>query len=1053
MKTSIRRIAVTGLSILCMLLLFVSVLTQTKSLAVADDTPQNTIATTYFYDNLVINDNGGEVDFVLAKKFYKALEEIYNDGDFLDGVVEYSLNEHGILNSNEIENYAVNGDVTVPRAFGAARDAFLTDHPELFYIDFYKLTISVMKKGPEYFAFIDCGREANAYYDSGFTSQSAVQQAITEFNSAINKIVADANAAQAEDLYSERDAFLARYVNKVLAESIKYDYAALANKDDPAAIAASAHINTAYGGLVSQKAVCGGFSRAYKVVMDKLGIPCITVNGYSNQKDANGNNSGSSIYHMWNYVWLANPASAQAASDVALTASANGGEWYSVDVTWNSAAGNKYRYAVLSDASEKEIHVTDGVISSSGYELRYPALSSHNYGSTGSTDGLQNSVIYLPVGDEKDDFGQPLMSNRTSVSYNGKGAKRLQEEDGLYLVVRFAYYLEKQIVWTKWMSINAFREYAILAIDNVDGNIQDNGYETWFTDNTSVYYTQFAVFDTAPDVPQNVHSDTHGIDKTIYMQYQDKTLNESKAIAVGNIQINETFGTYTPAPYVSRTTPNHGAELTINDNMGSSQTPGTVAENKAFVMEITYTEPLHILDEDQPIGIHFVSEHPNAQDYAKFYPVNDNGDLVELVEREVSSGDPTLVRNTLRFKFAPSLMYAHNREGYEFVFTNVGSSKEVARIDANGQTTFVMSNKIPNTVYYNFSRLYLACPARFNYDGRLWIDCCAQPTLVANSDLSEMEFKDENGKTTFSENERSQMMLVAERADTNTVNTMLDEISGHDDINVNKDDIINSETYDISLQICGKYPKIPDGSYVKIALGFPQGYGPDDEGVTFKLFHRKHDPATDTYSIEEVPCVVTKFGIVATVTSFSPYMVAVVDAEKATDKTVFASIEGKGGKLTVADGKILSLKATDNPDTEINETSHTYSIVPDAGYQIYSVKLNGVEIKDRVIDGKLTLSYSDADMLMNNELEIQYISDAAATRYAEKAASEGLELVEPVKIIVAVGELYPDIANDNNGAKTNTVLIICLVVLAIVVVAAIVITTVVLVNKKKKAAK
>ena len=43
MKTSIRRIAVTGLSILCMLLLFVSVLTQTKSLAVADDTDRKSV--------------------------------------------------------------------------------------------------------------------------------------------------------------------------------------------------------------------------------------------------------------------------------------------------------------------------------------------------------------------------------------------------------------------------------------------------------------------------------------------------------------------------------------------------------------------------------------------------------------------------------------------------------------------------------------------------------------------------------------------------------------------------------------------------------------------------------------------------------------------------------------------------------------------------------------------------------------------------------------------------------------------------------------------------
>ena len=273
-------------------------------------------------------------------------------------------------------------------------------------------------------------------------------------------------------------------------------------------------------------------------------------------------------------------------------------------------------------------------------------------------------------------------------------------------------------------------------------------------------------------------------------------------------------------------------------------------------------------------------------------------------------------------------------------------------------------------------------------DGRLWIECCAQPTLVDNSDLSAMDFKDEAGNSTFTESERSQMMLVVNDVRSETKNTMLDEISSDSKINVNKDEIEKSQTYDINLQICGKYATIPDGSYVKIGLGFPEGYGPDDEGVTFKLFHRKHIKETNTYVIEEVPCVVTKFGIVATVTSFSPYMVAVVPESKASsDKTVYASIDGKGGKLTNEDGQIQTVK---------QGGSYTYTITPDEGYQLYKVTLNGKDVTAKVNDGKLTVTYDE--LSNNNELEIQYISDEAATRYAEK------NIVDPVKVVVSASD-------------------------------------------------
>lgn len=1023
--TITKKITLAGLSAACALTLSVGVgiLANERSFAKADNATDATIATAYFYDNL--RDSNGK-EYTLAKKFYEALDEMYKGGDFVDGVIDYPLDD--VVTSNQLKGWIENGDVTVPKAFSAARDAFLTDHPELFYINFYKMTISVAKSGGNYIGFINSGKEANLYYDNGgLTSESAVKAAITEFNGKIDTIVADANKAQAADTYSERDVFLARYVSKALGNTITYDYDAYNKRNDPEAQkTAQAHINTAYGGLVLGTAVCGGYSTSYKVIMDKLGIPCITVNGYSKQRYS-ADNPDSNVYHMWNYVWLENPTAgtAQAASK----SDGKDGEWYSVDATWGKA--------VLNAAADAEQHVNDGRISSSNYELKYPKLSSHVYGSSGSEYGLQHSIEYVPT-NEKDDYGNTLVSNYSTVSYNGKGAKRLLEEDGLYIALRFSSYVSGELQWTKWMALEPYRQLAIdlNGVHEADSFIQDFGNETRFYDNTSVYATQFAVFEFAPDVPQNIHSDSQGIDKTIYMQYTDKLVSENKALEMGELQVNQSYGTYTPAPYILSSKPTHTVEQVINDGMSMSGVDaGKMKETSAQIYEITYDEPLHVLDDKKPIGIDFVSDHPNAREYARFLEFeseNEPGKMVtvEIVQRPKNSGDPTLVYNTIRFKFAPSLMYRHNREGYYITFSNIGSAKEVSKY-VDGVLTTVTSDKAPNPAYYSFGRMYMACPARFNYDGRLWIECCAQPTLVSNSDLSVDNFTDENGST-FSENERSQMMLVAEKADTSTVNTMLDEISGDNNINVNKNEIKKSETYDIALQICGKYPTIPKGSYVKIALGFPDGYGPDDEGVTFKLFHRKN-VGGDNYIIEEVPCVVTRFGIVATVTSFSPYMVAVVDADKATDKTVFASIEGKGGKLSLDDGQVKSVKEGE---------SCTYTIQPDAGYQIYSVLLNGEEVKEQVVSGQLTLNYDD--LKSNNQLVIQYIADDAAARIQQKITNNVID----EDVAVNATNYVVSLPNAGGQSKNYTAAIVISIVCVVVLAAAV--TTIVLVIRKKK---
>lgn len=1069
MKSITKKITLAGLGAACALSLTLGagILAKSSSgIAVAEESDNTNKGATFFYDNLL--DASGK-EYTLAKKFYEVLEKINKDGDLLDGVVDYPVSD--VVTSDQLKAWIENGNLEVPRAFSAARDAFITDHPELFYINFYKMTISVAKSGGAYVGFINSGREANLYYENGFNTPETVTTAISAFNAKVNEVVDYVNGLQAADRYTARDAFLARAVNNYLANTIEYDYVAYDHMDDPDYVAAT-YINTAYGGLVENKCVCGGYSTSYKVIMDKLGIPCITVNGYSKNKDEKGNNANSGVYHMWNYVWLETPEAEAAqtfASKSAKAANGSKGEWYSVDVTWNHSSKNKSRYALLTSYGDDQIHVNDGVISSSGYRLRYPELSQFNYGSTGETTGLQSSRIYVTDSDGGlDDYGNPLVSNYSTVSYNGKSAKRLLEEDGLYIVCRYAYYMDGQTAWTKWMALENFRQFAEFGIDKPEELIQDSGTETRFYDNTSVYFTQFAVFDAAPDIPHHVHSEQLGIDKDFYFEYSDNLVDQSKALEVGEMFINKSYGTYTPPPYILAG--NQETQI-ISDSMRDPNITDkvVVAENKALVFEIVYDEPLRILDKTKPIGITYISEHPGTKNYAKFFPINKDGNgndvYVELVEGYENSGSTTKILNTLRFKFGPSLMYEHNDEGYHFIFSNVGSAKKVTRI-VDGKPVEEFSNKAPNPAYYNFSRVVVACPACFNYDGRLYVDCCAQPTLISNSDLSEMNFLDENNESTFSK-DRSQMMLIAERADDQTVDTMLDEISSNisSDLGIEKS---KTETYDLSLQMCNKYPKIPDGSYVKIALGFPEGYGPNDVGVTFKLFHRKHISG-DNYIIEEIPCVVTQFGIVATVTSFSPYMVAVVDADKATNKTVYASIEGKGGKLTKDDGQIRTLKEEDDPLTEWDDTTYTYTIQPDAGYQIYSVKLNGKEVKDNIVAGKLTLNYADVEM--NNELVIQYIADDAATRIQQKLTDNVIdEQIEVEKFVVAV-EDQPVYSNDplpktddeanvpgdigdntgNNGQSgnnTNITAIVITVVCSVIALAAL-IAAVVVISKSK----
>lgn len=106
--------------------------------------------------------------------------------------------------------------------------------------------------------------------------------------------------------------------------------------------------NDKNGGLMP---VCEGYARAFKLVCDRLQIPCVLVSGMGNQEK-----------HMWNYVQMEN------------------GYWYAVDVTWNDNAVSN-RYFLVGKNTMNQKHTVTNQIMTVGQSASFctPVLSQTAY--------------------------------------------------------------------------------------------------------------------------------------------------------------------------------------------------------------------------------------------------------------------------------------------------------------------------------------------------------------------------------------------------------------------------------------------------------------------------------------------------------------------------------------------------------------------------------------------------------------------------------------------------------------------------------------------------
>lgn len=184
------------------------------------------------------------------------------------------------------------------------------DNPDAFWLgnyyswcSAYSYTYYAMTNSVEinYTAYFIIKSDVFDYRIEPFRTTAEIRSGITEFKALVDSIL--------KDVPSSTRYVKLRYLNDWLtkhnAYASNYD-----SKNSPSIVWSP--MSALRGTSGDSGPVCEAYSRALKVLLDKLDIPCMLAVGYA-KWDAYSNPES----HMWNEVKM------------------NDGQWYAVDVTWN----------------------------------------------------------------------------------------------------------------------------------------------------------------------------------------------------------------------------------------------------------------------------------------------------------------------------------------------------------------------------------------------------------------------------------------------------------------------------------------------------------------------------------------------------------------------------------------------------------------------------------------------------------------------------------------------------------------------------------------------
>ena len=211
-------------------------------------------------------------------------------------------------------------------------DAYIYDHPEIFWLD------------SKYLYWEDT--DGSTSIEACYTIQGKeLISAKKSFEAKLDEIIS--NAPKNATAYE-----LELYVHDYLFNNCEYDDEAVDKEEDNA--------YSAYGAIVEKSAVCSGYSKAFQLLCNKLGVECVSITGMSDNE-----------HHQWNCVKLDD-------------------SWYQVDLTWNDSEYGelcRYDYFNLTDEQMYKDHsvwkmfseVKDTYVDGNTYNVFVPKCTSETY--------------------------------------------------------------------------------------------------------------------------------------------------------------------------------------------------------------------------------------------------------------------------------------------------------------------------------------------------------------------------------------------------------------------------------------------------------------------------------------------------------------------------------------------------------------------------------------------------------------------------------------------------------------------------------------------------
>ncbi|MBR3696806.1 MAG: hypothetical protein IKM97_00810 [Clostridia bacterium] len=239
-----------------------------------------------------------------------------------------------------------NGENILENSFQLSVNSLMFDNPELFYLDITKIYMSteITTFGPLKTYRVKIGpKEGSNYLSDYFQDLQMLQASINTLEKFRNEF--------AEQIYGLSDYEKIKRIHDYVIENTEYDQSIERE-----------NIYNIYGILMQHNAVCEGYSKAMKYLLDGANIPCIVVCGIGK------NSNGDSESHAWNYVKI---------DDL----------WYAIDSTWDDpvivgvgrVSSDIYtRYFLKGSNDFFKDHVEDGnIVNNSNFV--YPTISRENY--------------------------------------------------------------------------------------------------------------------------------------------------------------------------------------------------------------------------------------------------------------------------------------------------------------------------------------------------------------------------------------------------------------------------------------------------------------------------------------------------------------------------------------------------------------------------------------------------------------------------------------------------------------------------------------------------